>query len=97
MVNFINILRSRFSYESAFYLLKSLCQSQNKTREKLRKALSYKKCVHKMLMKLKPKSDSQTKTKKFCGIQIRAVVLNILEVGTTQSKMKHYLATHVVL
>jgi hypothetical protein len=27
-------------------------QSQNVTREKLRKALSYKKCAHKMLMKL---------------------------------------------
>jgi len=29
-------------------------QSQNVTREKLREALSYKKCSHKMLMKLTP-------------------------------------------
>jgi len=44
-VNFINILRARFSYESLFgsffssYVL-------------AKKALSYKKCVRKMLMKL---------------------------------------------
>ncbi len=36
-----------FSYESAFF-------AKNVTREKLRKALSYEKCVHKMLIKLTP-------------------------------------------
>jgi len=45
-VDFNNILRARFLYESAF--------CQNSTREKLCKALSYKKCVRKMLMQLTP-------------------------------------------
>ncbi len=51
MVNFINILRTRFFAFFAF-LPKSFCRSQNITREKLGKALSYKKCASKMLMKL---------------------------------------------
>jgi hypothetical protein len=51
MVNFINILCAHFSYKSAF-LQKSFCQSQNVTREKLRKALSNEKCVRKMMLKL---------------------------------------------
>ncbi len=50
-VNFINILRAHFLYESAF-LPKSFCQSHHVTREKLPKALSYEKLVHEMLMKL---------------------------------------------
>ncbi len=53
MVNFINILLVRFSYKRAF-LPKSFHQSQNVIRKKLRQALSYKKRVHKMLMKLTP-------------------------------------------
>jgi hypothetical protein len=53
MVNFINILRAGFLYESAF-LPKSFCQSQNLTREKLCKALLYEKCARKMLMKFIP-------------------------------------------
>jgi len=47
-VNFINILCSLFCQ----YPFAKNSQSQTVTREKLRKALSYKKCVHKMLMKL---------------------------------------------
>jgi len=47
-INFINVLRSHFSYKSAlssfFYL--------HVTREKLPKRLSYEKGVRKMLMKL---------------------------------------------
>jgi len=55
-VNFINILRTNFLYESAllsffFYL--------HVTREKLPKRLSYKKGTHKMLMKLTPESHSK--------------------------------------
>jgi len=42
VANFINILHEHFLYESAF-LPKSFRQSQNVTREKLRKALLYKK------------------------------------------------------
>jgi len=53
VVNFINILRTHISQERAF-LPKSFCQSQNVNREKLREALSYKKRVRKMLMKLTP-------------------------------------------
>jgi hypothetical protein len=47
-VNFINILCTRFWYKSAFILR----QSQNVTREKLLKRLSYEKGAHKTLMKL---------------------------------------------
>jgi len=50
VVNLINILRTNFSYEhhfgSFFYVLV--------TREKLPKQRSYKKCAHKILMKLTP-------------------------------------------
>jgi len=46
VVNFINILRRRLLYKSAFYAIV--------TREKMRKALLYKKCTHKMLIKLTP-------------------------------------------
>jgi len=49
-INFINILHSPFSYESAF-LPKSFYQSQNVTREKMLQALSYKKPERKMLKK----------------------------------------------
>jgi len=47
VVNFINAFWACFSYKSAF-----CCQ--NVTREKLREAFSYEKCVPKMLMKLTP-------------------------------------------
>jgi len=46
-VNFINILRACFMNKSAYFC-------QNITREKLCKALSYKKRARKMLMKLTP-------------------------------------------
>jgi len=53
--------RQLWSISSTFYtrvfctkVLSYFCQSQNITREKLLEALSYKKCVHKMLMKLTP-------------------------------------------
>jgi hypothetical protein len=51
VVNFINILRANFSYESIFYSFFYLYV----TREKLPKRHSYKKFAHKMLMKLTPK------------------------------------------
>ncbi len=50
-VNFINVLRAHFLYESllsSFFLLTWL----HVAREKLPKRLSYKKCVRKLLMKL---------------------------------------------
>jgi hypothetical protein len=53
VVNFINILCAHFSYESAFFP-KFFRQSQNVTREKLRKALLYEKRARKMLMKFTP-------------------------------------------
>jgi len=48
--NFINILRATFV---PIFAPKKL-QSQNVTRDKLRKELSYKKIAFKMLMKLTP-------------------------------------------
>ncbi len=54
VVNFINILSPHFFVRKCSFLPKSFHQSQNLTRENLRKALSYEKLVHKMLMKLKP-------------------------------------------
>jgi len=51
--NFINILLSRFSYESAF-LPKSFCQSQNITRKSWAIIFRTKKRARKILMKLTP-------------------------------------------
>jgi len=53
VVNFINILHALFCR----YLFANKLQSQNVTRKKLRKALSYTKCECKMLMKLTPAGD----------------------------------------
>ncbi len=53
IVNFINILRATFA--SIFFCKK--IQSQNVSREKLRKALTYKKFVCKMLITLTPEVD----------------------------------------
>ncbi len=50
MVNFINNLHAVSHTKVLLYF----CQIQNLAREKLRKALSYQKCVRKMLLKLTP-------------------------------------------
>jgi len=58
------------SISSTFYarifctkVLLYVCQSQNVTRKKLRKALSYAKAAHKTLMKLTPKRTFLQRTK----------------------------------
>jgi len=66
-------------FKHAFFCPKVLlyfCQSQNVTREKLRKALSYLQCAHKMLVKLTPhhKIESKKQIKLFqLGYAIRSI------------------------
>jgi len=50
LIQSINNLRANFLYEGLSYF----CQRQNVTREKLQKALLYKKCTRKTLIKLTP-------------------------------------------
>ncbi len=62
-VNFINILHARFSYK----ILVPKITKPNITREKRPKRLTYKKCVHKTLMKLTPDHNNLTS-----GLAIRS-------------------------
>jgi len=59
-VNFINILRAHFSYESLLTIFFYL----HVTREKLPKRLTYEKCVRKLFMKLTPEIIGETEPAK---------------------------------
>jgi len=60
------VTRSQFHQQFTLtFFVQKFVQSQTLSREKLLKRLSYKKCEHKMLMKLTPSKEKKAKCVKF--------------------------------